>query len=312
MSELLTTSIVDPADRLDYWREVICAVYVELHVEPVNTDAFAGSVELTAWGEQKLSRVSSMGQLVTRQPGTTEDDCLVSLQVSGSCRVTQAGRTAVLTPGDFALYDATKPYELAFDDRFGQLVLQFSRDALISRNVHIESAVARTCSGATGVGAVAASFLECLAQHDAEIPEDHRRRLGDQAIDFTAVALSDAAGTTPTSESVARFNRQRVLNVVDQNLDNPDLSVAFVAAALGVSTRTIQKLFASDSPPLSARIRAARIDRAKRALSDPRRDHLTIARIANDLGFGSPTQFARVFKAASGYSPSEFRATQRN
>ncbi len=307
MSELLTTSIVDPVDRLDFWREVICAVYVELHIEPVGGETFDGSVELTAWGEQKISRVSSMGQVVTRSPGTIEDDCLVSLQVSGSCRVTQAGRTAVLAPGDFALYDATRPYELAFDDRFGQLVLQFPRQALISRNINIESAVARACSGATGVGAVAASFLKSLAQHDAEIPEDHRRRLGDQAIDFTAVALSDTAGTMPTSESVSQFNRQRVLNVVDQHLDNPELSVAFVARTLGVSTRTIQKLFAEDSAPLSARIRTARIERAKRALTDPRRRHLTIASIAVDLGFGSPTQFARVFKAECGCSPRAFR-----
>lgn len=307
MSEMLTTETVSPVDRLDYWREVICAVYVQLDVEPVAREQFAGSVSLAGWGDTRLSHVCSRGQIVTRQPNAADEDCLVSLQLSGIGRVSQAGRTAVLTPGDFALYDAARPYELAFDNDFDQLVLQFPRAALIARNVHIESAVARTCSGQEGVGAVAAAFIRSLSQHDSEIPSDHRHGLGEQAIDFAATSLALTAGTMPSEESVRQFNRQRILDFVERNLHDPNLSVALVAGSFGVSTRTVQKLFASDQLPLSARIRDARIAKAKRALSDPRRNHFTITRIAHELGFGSSAQFARVFRTACGCSPSEYR-----
>ncbi len=194
-----------------------------------------------------------------------------------------------------------------FENDFDQIVVQFPREALIARNVHIESTVARTCSGRHGVGAVAASFVRSLADHDAEIPEDHRDRLGEQAVDFAATSFSLVAGTVPTADSVRSFNRQRILDFVDRNLHDPNLSVGLVAASFGVSTRTVQKLFAGDSVPLSARIRDGRLARAKRALSDPLRSHQTITRIAHESGYGSSAQFSRVFKAACGCSPREYR-----
>lgn len=304
---MLTTETVSPVDRLDYWREVICAVYVQLDVEPVVREQFAGSVSLTSWGDTRISRVGSRGQIVNRRPGATKEDCLISLQVTGTGRVTQSGRTAVLQPGDFALYDTTQPYELAFDGNFDQIVLQFPREALIARNVHIESTVARTCSGREGVGAVTTSFVNSLANHDTEIPDDHRDRLGEQVVDFAATSFSVVAGTIPTADSVRAFNRQRILDFVDRNLHDPNLSVALVAASFRVSTRTVQKLFAEDAVPLSTRIREARMATARRALSDPLRKHLTITRIAHELGYGSSAQFSRAFKAAHGCSPSDYR-----
>jgi AraC-like DNA-binding protein len=307
---MLTTETVSPVDRLDYWREVICAVYVQLDVEPVAREQFAGSVSLTSWGNTRISTVGSQGQIVNRRPGATTEDCLISLQVSGVGRVSQAGRTAILHPGDFALYDTTQPYQLTFDSNFDQIVLQFPREALIARNIHIESTVARACSGRKGVGAVTASFVHSLADHDDEIPDHHRTRLGEQVVDFAATSFSTVAGTVPTGDSVRAFNRQRILDFVDQNLHDPDLSVGLVAASFGVSTRTVQKLFADDAVPLSNRIRDARMARAKRALQDPLRSHQTITRIAHELGFGSSAQFSRAFKTACGCSPREFREQQ--
>ncbi|MEL6982113.1 MAG: helix-turn-helix transcriptional regulator, partial [Actinomycetota bacterium] len=80
-----------------------------------------------------------------------------------------------------------------------------------------------------------------------------------------------------------------------------------VANSLGVSPRTIQKLFADDAIPLSARIRDARVGRAERALRDPARRQHTITRIALDLGYRSPEQFARVFRSVHGMTPREYR-----
>ncbi len=309
MPEHLSTSTVSEAERLDYWREVICAVYVELDVEAVSGDTFRGDIDLTGWGDTKISHVASCGQIVTRPADTTRADCLVSLQLSGTCRVSQFGRTAVLAPGDFALYDTTAPYELAFDDPFDQIVVQFPRSSLMDRNVHVESAVARRCSGTAGIGAVASSFVRSLASHHDEIADDQRQLLGDQAVDVTATALASAIGTLPADTSVDRFNRQRVLTFVDRHLDDPDLTVGWVAAALGVSPRTLQKLFAEDASPLSARIREARMARAERALRDPARRHHTITRIAFELGYRSPEQFTRAFRAVRGLTPREYRAT---
>ena len=54
----------------------------------------------------------------------SEDYFLVSIQTQGRGVVSQDGRDAVLAPGDFALYDSTRPYQLTFDGPFQQFVLK--------------------------------------------------------------------------------------------------------------------------------------------------------------------------------------------
>lgn len=312
MSELLTTNDVVDRERVAYWREMICAVYVELDAEPKTQEPFSGSVSFSHWGETRLSIVESEAQLVRRRPGNSTNDCLLSLQLSGSAAITQFGRTAHLIPGDFTLYDAAAPYELDFPERFTQLVVQFPRSALISRNVHVESTVARPCAGRSGVGALVSSFAQTLAANDEDIADTHRTRFGSQALDFVATALAERTGRTTTTEALRASDRQRALDYVDQNLTDPSLSVGAIALAFGVSTRTIQKLFAGDEVRLAQRIRLARIERAKTILSDPLSDHVTIARIAYDLGFGSPSQFSRSFGRATGCTPRDYRMTSRH
>jgi hypothetical protein len=61
----------------------------------------------------ELSQVTATAQHVRRTPSliaaTAEDYFLVSIQTKGVGAIVQDGRTAVLQPGDFALYDSTRP-----------------------------------------------------------------------------------------------------------------------------------------------------------------------------------------------------------
>ncbi|MDY7099924.1 MAG: helix-turn-helix domain-containing protein [Actinomycetota bacterium] len=308
MSELLTTDVVSPAERSAYWREVICAVYVELDVVAPAAGPFSGTVSHTAWGDAELSTVASDPQIVTRATGDGRSDCLVSIQLRGVGQVSQDGRTAILHPGDLALYDATRPYQLAFDAPFEQLVVQFDRDALVARNVDLPTSVARRCRGDAGVGAVASTFVRTLRHHEDALAEHQRADLGRRALDLLATALAEATGNTAPGDAVRAINRRRVLAYVDAHLEDRHLAVADVADAFGVSVRTIQKLFADDELTLSGRIRHSRLERARIALRDPRRAHHSVTRIAHDHHFGDAAHFSRAFKAAYGCGPRAYRA----
>ncbi len=308
---MLTTEAVEPADRFAYWREVICRVYVRLDAEPVGDRQFAGSIDVAEFGDVRISSVMADGQIVSRVMDGASDDCLVSLQTSGVGRVTQAGRTAVLGPGDLALYDAARPYELAFDDAFSQIVVQFPRRYLTDRNVDVGSAVGVRAPGAAGVGHLASTYLRAVRAHDVDLADPHRRLVGSHALDLVAMALAATIGTRPTPGAVRTYTRQQVLDHLSANLSDPHLSVNGVAAALGISTRSLQKLFADDEYGLGQRIRNARLARARQALADPLRRGHTVARIAADHGYADAAHFTRAFKATYHQTPRDYRRELR-
>jgi hypothetical protein len=70
-------------------------------------------------GGLNLTRVDSDAQTVVRTKRliarSVDDTMLVSFAVQGGGRVVQDGREALLEPGDLALYDTTRPYQLLFD-----------------------------------------------------------------------------------------------------------------------------------------------------------------------------------------------------
>lgn len=113
MTPLLSTDAVPRAQRLAYWTDMICNVYVQLGCDPVreegDTGNFEGSIRQHTLPSLDVSVVRSGPQKVMRTPGhisRSSDDCfLVSIQARGQGVVRQDGRDAVLAAGDFALYD---------------------------------------------------------------------------------------------------------------------------------------------------------------------------------------------------------------
>jgi AraC-like DNA-binding protein len=302
-----STALAAERDRFAYWREIICAAYVRLRADPVDRGPFDGTVRLSSWREVQISHVAAHGQVVTRPPGGSEDDCLVSLQLSGTGRVTQDQRTAVLRAGDLALYDASRPYELAFDQPFEQIVVKVPRAQMLARNIDVRSVTAVRCDGSSGLGAVATTFVQSLSQNGSSIPDGMRPRLGGQAVDCLAAALADAVNGAAIDQSVRTADRQRVLAHVAANLTSPDLSVSSIARAFRRSPRSLQKLFAEHEQQLGEHIRLARLHLAADALRDPLRATHSIGRIATDCGFSDGTHFARAFKAQYGCSPRAWR-----
>src|SRR5687767_11581420 len=119
MTQILRTDAVAGRERLAYWTDMICDVYVQLDCDCPAACDFSGRIERDVLAGLELSVVESQAQHVRRTPRqiakASEDYFLVSVQDRGQGAVRQDGRTAVLHEGDFALYDSTRPYELMFD-----------------------------------------------------------------------------------------------------------------------------------------------------------------------------------------------------
>ena len=305
MPHTLSTGAVRPRERFDYWRDVICQVFVPLRAEPIGTpvEAFAGAVDVAQLHELQIVRVTAGGQRVLRRPVDDRDDLLVSIQLEGRGQVAQDGHEARLAHGGLALYDTTRPYELTFDDRFSQLVVQFPRQQLRRRGVDVLGSSARHVPG-VGCAGVATALLTGLLRDGESVPADAQRQLSAQALDLLALALAPAGGPAGAEHRRIR-ERQRVLTHVRSRLDDPRLGVDDVARRLGVSSRYLQKLFAGTGATLGERIRGARLQRARGLLLQA--PHLTVAEVAHRTGFADAAHFSRSFRGAFGTTPTAAR-----
>jgi AraC-like DNA-binding protein len=85
-------------------------------------------------------------------------------------------------------------------------------------------------------------------------------------------------------------------------------SIGQVASALGLSERGLRRQLARSSTSYRRLVQEARYGKAQLLLSDPTR---SIAMIAFELGFDTPSNFTRSFKQWSGIAPSAFRSGVR-
>jgi AraC-like DNA-binding protein len=309
----LATSAVSAGEAFAYWREMICATFVRLAAEPTATGRFSGRIEHVPVGDLELSAVVAGGQHVRRTRALiaqgNEEYLLASIQRSGTGRVEQDGRTALLSPGDIAFYDSTRPYTLHFDNPFHQLVVQVPKRELMLRDTR--PLTARALRRGTPGGAVSAFFTSLF---------DATRAGGEQpavllphAIGLLCSAALFAGGAEPTpagaagaaaaGAAAAALARERVLEFLRRNLADPSLDADAVAAACHVSRRTLYRILGTDG--VATRLRRMRIEQAQAMLlREPGRP---VVSVGFACGFDSESGFHRAFRTATGMTPGDYR-----
>ena len=211
MGQLFTTDDVVANERLDYWRDAICDVFVQLDCKSARRRGFYGRVATEALDAVSLSTVDADGQHVVRGrrqlAKASEDDFLLSLQVHGTGLVRQDGRDALLQRGAMALYASTRPYELIFPGPFRQLVLQLPR-SLLSRAISNPDALTACALGADAPETRMLGAALSQLQHDAGgFSPASRAHVAASLVESLAATLSTlprASRSPATSETAHR------------------------------------------------------------------------------------------------------------
>jgi AraC-like DNA-binding protein len=94
---------------------------------------------------------------------------------------------------------------------------------------------------------------------------------------------------------------------IDQNLANPELGPATIAAAHHISERYLYLIFAGQRTSVAGWIRDRRLQGCRQDLADPALRDRPVAAIAIRWGFTTPAHFSRVFRRAFGIPPGQFR-----
>ena len=100
--------------------------------------------------------------------------------------------------------------------------------------------------------------------------------------------------------------KDRVTNIMEENLGDPNLNVNTLAEKLHMSRSTLyRKMGAITEIPVNEYIKQYRLDKAAKMISEKTRP---IADIATIVGFNSVSYFSRCFRARFGVSPKDYKA----
>jgi AraC-like DNA-binding protein len=314
MTRVLSTDSVDTPDRSAFWADMVCNTYVQLECDvPEGAAGIEGCISADALATLELSTVRSTPQIVRRTPGliarASEDFFLVSIQTRGEGEVRQDGRSAVLQPGDFAVYDSTRPYELHFRGPFEQFVLRLPGDTLRTAVRNTQALTASTVCGRRGAGHLMIGMIQTLAADIATLAPESAGAVAESVTQILVAGLATlpAAKQQPVSQLTA-FHRERIKACVRERLRDPDLTVTAVAQALRMSTSTLHRAWAGEPCSIADWIWAQRLDAARRDLADPALRARSVSAIAFSWGFNDAAHFSRAFRMRFGCSPRDLRS----
>lgn len=274
--------------------------------------AFRGEISGEVLGSVAVSRVTAgphRAERTQRHVERTETPYYkVSMPLRGYVLIHQDGREAPLIPGDLAIYDTSRPYQVTFDDTCRLLVLMFPHRELRLPHDAVSEVTARRVSGRAGIGGLVAPLLMNLASRLDEIGGAQSARLADNIVDLLYADLLSGAGYHPADPLHTLL--ARIHGFIEDHLDDPDLGPETVAAACHISIGYLHKLFRAEGTSVSHLIRERRLEKCRRELVSPCTRGKAVSAIGAHWGFLDAAHFSRVFKAMYGVSPREYRLSR--
>ena len=308
------TDEVEPKDRFDYWREVrskgLFGVTAELDRE--RRGDFFGEFSLRQLGGAGLVELKASQYSVERSssdiayaPG--DSICVYQQLGSGGWFGGMRGNDFAIPPGSFATSHTDLPYRTVplGAGGFHLRILKIPVSSIPVQDKRMRELAPRTFGDPT----LAPLLGACFADLDEAVDS--------RAVDATSLvqalahlALIERGIVRPGSRRgqaalrTARLSQARRL--IAGHLQNPDLAPAMVADHLGVSVRHLHMLFETAAKSFSQTVTDERLKQSRRLMREaPER---LIADIATSCGFESLATYYRVFNAAYGMAPGDFRA----
>lgn len=305
------TADLEPARRRELWRHVVCDRLGPLDLRIADDAPLDGSISTNRLGTVAVAKVvTTTPQSVHRTPGhirrDDQDVYRVVVPVHGRPRVAQDGRAAVVTPGEFTIYDFSRPYDLAYDGPVQLAVFAVPRALLPVRPKALAQLSATAVPATTGASALAVQLLRRVARDASGYGSGTAARLSSVVVDLLAAALAERLdqAAPPSGHDALRL---RVQAHIDRHLDDPALTPAAVAVSHHVSPRTLHRLFAADQTTVGEWIRRRRLDRCRHDLTDPALGHLPVSAIGSRWAMPDPASFSRAFRRAYGMPPGDYR-----
>ena len=305
-----STDDVPAAQRLDYWIGAICEGFLEMEATSPQAASFHSSLESMPLGAIGVHRVRGSAQDVFRTSRGIakgrENYFYLLCKTDSAWSSAQAGHSARLLPGDVLLVDSRRRYEFHFPLSADTVSLELPTAWVESWLPDPSRHLAQRIDGQSGWGLALSSFAQQLSPEMAAAPPLPQALLTDQLGALLALATGGdvpAAGADPSASAL----RRQVTDAICERHAEPGLTAAAVAAGLGISERTLHRCLAGADATFAQQLAACRMAVARRLLSEPRFDRLSVAEIGRRVGLADASHFVRQCRKHLGATPGALR-----
>ena len=310
-----STADYAPHERLDAWREIYGRTLAKVDVEPLSSDQF-----LT---EATLRRMPGLAVNVVRRSPVihnrrrefiNHDDVGMTLGLTSHFEANQFGRTLTMNRGEAIVLTGAEPAFLRAP-MYGEYIhLRVPVRSLSPLVASLDTAYGRPIPAGSPALQLLTRYIGILEQAGTFAVPELRRRAVIHIHDLIALAIGATRDASEMAKSRgARAARLRAIKEdIATWLDQPDLSVATIAARHRIKPRWVQRLFECEGTTFTEYVLSQRLVRAHRLLTDPRHANQKVSTIALDIGFGDLSYFNRAFRRRYGMTPSELRAAAKS
>lgn len=291
----------------DVWKTSIGVVFEVAQPEREEPSPFAANVEAFQLGGMVLTDASLGAQRYVRSSAQARrdgvDHFVLNLYRTGGWRAQTDRGEFVGAAGQVSVLDLSR--DLISDEPHSDLVTLFMPRSLLEER--LPNLGALHGSAPTGpYAALLGEYIDLLARRLPTLPagaeEALCRAICEMLVACLQPSLVAAEAARPALELVLL---RRAKRFVEAHLKSPSLNVDAICGALGISRRTLYRLFEPEGG-VQHHIQARRLEHVRSALVDPSETR-RISEIAAEFGFLRTDHFARAFKLRFGRSASEMR-----
>lgn len=300
-----STRHLPTTNRLELWEHHNAKALISLDIRTLDESPLEATEVNLYFPTLRFARVKGTAQVVERSASfirhNPTDVVAIFFALEGEAFFYHRDGHENLKPGQAIMYDADLPFMRGFSKGLQELVLTIPRDEFRElsggKSLRKPQIFDFNRLGATNRYAAA---LAKLIMTTIGNPGFNADQVEQSAMDLLRLLISGENPDTGAGHLAA------AKEYIDRRLRDAHLSGGEVAAAVGISERQLSRVFAQVGTSLSHFVRDRRLQLAREILADPD-TAVTIGRLATELGFGSQSYFARVFKGRFGVTPLQLR-----
>lgn len=312
---VVNTEELPVGERFASWREILWQAVVPVELRSDHENDFRAEARSVDVGAVRATLMAQPSMESLRTPKlirkSDPESYHLCINVRGHVLSTQDRRSFTLGPGDLVLVDSSRPFHCIADggtDRCVGLTLTFPRTLLPLPDNKVEQLLHVRLPGG-GIGPLLSRYLVELIRPDDQWRPADAARLATVTLDLATAMLAHhlEADEQLPGETRQRALLARIYSFIQQHLGDPALTPSMIAAAHGISTRSLHRLFHAGDFTVTGWIRARRLDRCRRDLADPHFRSRPVHAIAARWGLPDAAHFSRAFRAMYGLSPQAYR-----